>query len=68
MAALDDAKAEDTTLIDLHGKTSIADAMVIATGRSTTHVASVADRVIRAVKESGRAAPSIEGLAPATGC
>ncbi len=62
MAALDDAKAEDTTLIDLQGKTSIADAMIIATGRSTTHVASVADRVIRAVKESGRAAPSIEGL------
>ena len=62
MAALDDAKAEDTVLIDLHGKTSIADAIVIATGRSTTHVASVTDRVIRAVKESGRAAPSIEGL------
>ncbi len=63
MAGLEDAKAEDATLIDLHGKTSIADAMVIATGRSTTHVASIADRVVRALKDANRAAPRIEGLA-----
>ncbi len=62
MASLEDAKAEDVTVIDLHGKTSIADAMVITTGRSTTHVASIADRVVRALKETGRTAPSIEGL------
>ena len=62
MASLDDAKADDTTLIDLHGKTSIADAMVITTGRSSTHVASIADRVVRAVRESGRNIPRIEGL------
>jgi ribosome-associated protein len=62
MASLDDAKAEDATLIDLHGKTSIADAMVITTGRSSVHVASIADRVVKALKESGRGAPSVEGL------
>lgn len=62
MASLDDAKAEDATLIDLHGKTSIADAMVITTGRSSVHVASIADRVVKALKESGRSAPSVEGL------
>ena len=62
MASLDEAKAEDATLIDLHGKTSIADAMVITTGRSTTHVASIADRVVRALKQAGRTVPRIEGL------
>jgi ribosome-associated protein len=62
MASLDDAKAEDATLIDLHGKTSIADAMVITTGRSSVHVASIADRVVKALKENGRSAPSVEGL------
>ena len=62
MACLDDAKAEDTTLIDLHGKTSIADAMIITTGRSNVHVNSIADRVLRALKETGRGAPRSEGL------
>ena len=61
-AALDDTKAEDVTTIELHGKTSIADAMIIATGRSSVHVGSIADRVIRALKDSGRAAPRVEGL------
>ena len=62
MDCLEDAKAEDTTLIDLHGKTSIADAMVVATGRSNVHVNAIADRVLRALKDAG--IPSrIEGLA-----
>ncbi len=63
MASLDDAKADDTTLIDLHGKTSIADAMIVTTGRSNVHVNSIADRVVRAVKDSGRVPPRVEGLA-----
>ncbi len=62
MACLDDAKAESTTVIDLHGKTSIADAMIITTGRSSTHVSSIADRVLRALKEAGFAVPRTEGL------
>ncbi len=62
MDCLEDAKAEETTIIDLHGKTSIADAMVIATGRSNVHVNAIADRVLRALKQDG--VPSrIEGLA-----
>jgi ribosome-associated protein len=60
--SLDDAKAEDVLSIDLHGKTSIADAMVIATGRSTTHVSSIADRVIKGCKEAGFSTPRVEGL------
>ena len=62
MGCLDDAKAEDTTLIDLHGKTSIADAMIVTTGRSNVHVSSIADRVLRAIKEAGKGTPRIEGL------
>ena len=62
MSGLDDAKAEDAMLIDLHGKTSIADAMIVATGRSSVHVAAIADRVVRALKDAGRGVPRIEGL------
>ncbi len=62
MESLDDAKAEDTILIDLLGKTSIADAMIVTTGRSNVHVGSIADRVVRAIKEHGHGIPRIEGL------
>lgn len=36
--------------------------MIIATGRSTTHVSAIADRVIKGCKEAGLAAPRVEGL------
>lgn len=61
IASLDDAKAEDVLTIDLQGKTTIADTMVVANGRSTTHVGSIADRVIRACKDVGVLA-KVEGL------
>ena len=63
MGCLDDAKAEDTTLIDLHGKTSIADAMIITTGRSTVHVNAISERVLRALKDLDVSKVRIEGLA-----
>ncbi len=63
MGCLDDAKAEDTTLIDLHGKTSIADAMIITTGRSSVHVNAISDRVLRALKEMELNRARTEGLA-----
>ena len=49
-------------MLDLAGKTSLADAMAIATGRSNTHVGAIAERVIKACKEAGVAAPRIEGM------
>ena len=58
---LDDAKAEDVLAIDLDGKTTIADLMVIATGRSNTHVNAIADRIIRTCKTRGVIA-RVEGL------
>ena len=61
LESLDDAKAEDILPIDIRGKTSLADTMVIATGRSTTHVSAIADRVTRACKDIGVFA-KVEGL------
>ena len=60
--ALDDAKAEDVNTIDLSGKSAIADAMVVASGRSDRHVGAVADRVLRALKDSGYGNVPVEGL------
>ncbi|MCB1544068.1 MAG: ribosome silencing factor [Methylobacteriaceae bacterium] len=60
--SLDDLKAENVVVIDLAGKTSLADTMAIATGRSNTHVGAIAERVIKACKETGVAAPRVEGM------
>ncbi len=48
--------------IDLAGRTSIADLMIIATGRSNVHVGAIADRVARACREAGFTAPRVEGI------
>ena len=46
-------KAEDTITIDLHGKSSIGDYMVISSGRSNRHVGSIADRVTEDLGRAG---------------
>src|SRR5690349_22579106 len=51
LARLDDMKAEDTITIDLTGKTSIADAMVVTSGRSNRHVTSIADSAVERSEE-----------------
>jgi len=48
--ALEDLKAKDAIEIDVRGKTSVCDYMVIASGTSTRHVKSIADEVVRKVK------------------
>jgi ribosome-associated protein len=53
LASLDDMKAEDIVTIDLAGKTSIGDYMVVASGRSQRHVASIAEDLIRNLKKAG---------------
>jgi ribosome-associated protein len=65
VAALEDAKAEDVVVIDVAEKSSFADTMIVATGRSNTHVAAIADRVARALKEAGAPPPRVEGLSNA---
>jgi ribosome-associated protein len=64
LTALDDLKAEEVAVIDLAGKTSIADWMIIASGRSTTQVGALADRAVKALKAIGSPTPAVEG-APA---
>ncbi|MDZ7629095.1 MAG: ribosome silencing factor [Parvularculaceae bacterium] len=61
---LDDDKAEDVVTIDLCGKTDIADAMVVASGRSARHVGAMADKIVRKLRESGLGRAKLEG-APA---
>lgn len=62
MASLDDDQAVETVSIPLAGKSSIADHMVIASGRSSRQVASMASKLAEKIKaETGRS-PRIEGL------
>jgi ribosome-associated protein len=58
---LDDGLAEDIVVIDLNGKSSIADYMVIASGRSARQVVALAERLREAI-DAGRKRPAIEGL------
>ena len=59
---LDGAKAEDVVTIDLKGKTSIGDHMVLASGRSQRHVGAVADHLIKKLKDEGYGRARVEGL------
>jgi ribosome-associated protein len=62
LASLDDMKAEDTLSIDLRGKTTIADTMVVTSGRSHRHVGSVADRVVENLGDAGVKNIRVEGM------
>jgi ribosome-associated protein len=55
-------KAEDTTSIDLRGKTTIADTMVVTSGRSNRHVGAVADRVLEDLRKAGLRNLRVEGM------
>jgi ribosome-associated protein len=55
-------KAEDVVEIDLVGKTSIADTMLIASGRSQRHVGAIAERVMAVLKDAGFGTARVEGL------
>lgn len=59
---LEDAKAEQTVAIDITGKSSLADHMVVTSGRSHRHVGAVADQLARALREHGHGKPRVEGL------
>ena len=60
-AWLDDAKAEDIVTIDLKGKSSMGDYMVIATGKTDRHVGAVADQLSQKLKEDGHSRVRVEG-------
>ncbi|MGA8156898.1 MAG: ribosome silencing factor [Rhodoplanes sp.] len=61
LARLDEMKAEDTITLDLRRKSSIADYMVVTSGRSNRHVGSVADRVVEDLHKAGLSA-RVEGM------
>ena len=62
LQSLDDDQAVEVVTIPLEGKSSIADHMVIASGRSTRQVASMAMKLSEKIKAERGRAPRIEGL------
>ena len=61
LAALDDGKGNDIKVIDVRGKTSITDYMVIASGTSDRHVRSLANRVVEKAKSHDQSPLGVEG-------
>ncbi len=63
MDALEDLKAEDITVLDVNGKTTVTDWVYIATGSSSRHVKSIANSVVVAAKQANKPPLGIEGEA-----
>ena len=63
VGALDDLKAVDVTVLDVSGKSSVTDYMVIASGNSNRHVKALADNVATEAKKSGVKPLGVEGEA-----
>lgn len=61
--ALEDMKAQNITILDVQGKTSVTDYMVIATGTSNRHAQAVADNVAEVAKKSDLKPQGTEGRA-----
>ena len=62
LASLEDDKAEDILAIDIRGKSSFADMLVVASGRSARHVGALADHLLRKLKEAGVKQVNVEGM------
>ena len=59
---LDEDKAQDVVFIDLKDKSSVADGMIVASGRSHRHVGALADHLLRAIKDEGHGRARVEGM------
>ena len=68
LAALDDAKAENTVAINLEGRSAMADGMVVTTGRVNRHVAAIADQLLGKLKIFGTKNVRVEGLETGDWC
>lgn len=62
LASLENSKAESIIPIDIRGRSSIGDFMIVASGRSHRHVAAVADHLLQALREMGCKDIHVEGL------
>lgn len=58
---LEENSAQDILKIDLDGKSSVADYMIVSSGRSNRHVGALADYVQKALKEVGLSKMGVEG-------
>ncbi|WP_407704283.1 ribosome silencing factor [Thermohalobaculum xanthum] len=61
VSSLDQDSAEEIVTIDLGGKSSIADHMVVCSGRSSRHVAAVAEKLIERLKSEAGVIARVEG-------
>ncbi len=61
--SLDDDKAENIVTIDMTARSSLTDAIVIASGRSSRHVAAIADHLARKLKDAGYGTRPVDGAA-----
>ncbi len=59
---LDEDKAQDVFFIDLKDKSSFADSLIVASGRSNRHVSALADHLLRALKDEGLGKCRVEGM------
>jgi len=62
LVSLDDDKAEDIVAIDLAGRSSLADFIIIANGRSQRHVSAIAEHLARRLKEAGYGTKAVDGI------
>lgn len=62
LASLENSKAESIIPIDIRGRSSIGDYMIVASGRSHRHVTAVADHLLQALREMGCKDMRVEGL------
>ncbi|MCU7890518.1 MAG: ribosome silencing factor [Candidatus Thiodiazotropha sp. (ex Ustalcina ferruginea)] len=62
LKTMDDMKAKDVVVLDVRGKTSITDIMIIASGTSDRHVKSIAQTVAFQAKQAGEAPLGSEGM------
>ena len=62
LQTLEDHKAEDVVVIDLAGKSTIGDHMVVASGRSSRQVIALADQLVQALKAQGLVGITPEGI------
>jgi ribosome-associated protein len=62
VTSLEDDKAEDILSFDIRGKSSVADMLIVASGRSQRHVGALADHVTRKLKDAGASDVRVEGL------
>ena len=61
ISSLEDDKAEDIVQIDLRGKSSVADWMVVASGRSSRQVAAISEKLVERLKQDAGVACKVEG-------